>query len=64
MILLEMMNENVNISIQIGKICSINGNDIKEINSMNIVICYAQGLRLKKCTDDLINNKFIQENQK
>jgi len=42
MTLLEMMNEHVNISTQIGWIYSIKSNDIKEINSMNIVKCYKQ----------------------
>ena len=42
MTLLEMMNEHVNISTQIGGIYSIKSNDIKEINSMNIVKCYKQ----------------------
>jgi hypothetical protein len=39
MILSGMMNENVNISTQIGWIYSVNSNDIKEINSMNTVRC-------------------------
>ena len=40
MILLEMMNENVNIFTQFGWICSIKSNDIKEINSMDLVKCW------------------------
>ena len=45
MILLEMMNEDVNISNQFGWIYSVKSNDIKEINSMDIVRCCGSLIR-------------------